>query len=96
MSFDVTQKTLQRLEWPRILDRLVGHTQTPAGRGIFSPESEACFASLILRSPASYESTVRIIPFALLYRTSSAIIAGSAAFPMYRTPIGLTVHKMCE
>ncbi|HEY5658770.1 MAG TPA: endonuclease MutS2 [Myxococcota bacterium] len=32
VPFTVTQKTLERLEWPRILERLEAHAQTPRGR----------------------------------------------------------------
>ena len=32
MSFRVSQKTLERLEWARILARLAGHARTPRGR----------------------------------------------------------------
>ncbi len=32
MGFRVSQKTLERLDWRQILERLAGHTQTPHGR----------------------------------------------------------------
>jgi len=39
VSFSVAQKTLERLEWPRVLDRLRELAQTPGGRHQFAAAS---------------------------------------------------------
>jgi DNA mismatch repair protein MutS2 len=48
VSFTVTQKTLERLEWPRILERLEAHARTPRGRAALrvaepGASATACF-----------------------------------------------------
>ena len=40
MDFSITQKTLERLEWPRIAARLAGAARTPRGRASLSPAPE--------------------------------------------------------
>jgi DNA mismatch repair protein MutS2 len=44
VSFTVTQKTLERLEWPRILERLAAHAQTPRGRAPLQPAEQGVCA----------------------------------------------------
>jgi len=41
MSFAATQKTLERLEWDRVLSRLADFARTPRGRHRFAPPIEA-------------------------------------------------------
>ena len=41
MSFEIAQKTLERLEWPQILARLGEHARTPQGRSRFLGEASA-------------------------------------------------------
>jgi DNA mismatch repair protein MutS2 len=45
VPFTVTQKTLERLEWPRILERLDAHAQTPRGRAPLRAEEEGAIAT---------------------------------------------------
>src|SRR5262245_60063149 len=37
LAFSITQKTLERLEWPRIAEWLAGAARTPAGRAALAP-----------------------------------------------------------
>ena len=41
MSFSVSPRTLARLEWPELIERLASHTQTPRGRARCTPTAEA-------------------------------------------------------
>ncbi len=50
MPFTVTQKTLERLEWPQLIERVAARTRTPRGRARIAP-SEA-------RSDAPFEETL--------------------------------------
>lgn len=45
MPFDVTQKTLEQLEWPLVLERLVELAGTPHGRAAIAPGPELFCAS---------------------------------------------------
>jgi DNA mismatch repair protein MutS2 len=52
MSFRVSQKTLQRLEWEEILERLEGLARTPRGRARFATGGESIDTSLFEASLA--------------------------------------------
>ena len=45
MSFSITQKTLERLEWPRLAERLAAAARTPGGRAALAADSAAGFAA---------------------------------------------------
>jgi DNA mismatch repair protein MutS2 len=44
LDFSITQKTLERLEWPRIVARLAAAARTPQGRAALAPRPEAAGA----------------------------------------------------
>ena len=67
MSFRVTQKTLERLEWPRVMEDLAGECRTPQAR-------------MHLHAPAHAESSDRSTdgPFSSLTR-ADAYVEGESA-----------------
>ena len=40
MAFDVSQKTLESLEWPRVLERMRAACRTPQARVCLTPNSD--------------------------------------------------------
>ncbi len=46
LDFSITQKTLERLEWPRITARLAAAARTPRGRAALTPQPDAGAAAV--------------------------------------------------
>jgi DNA mismatch repair protein MutS2 len=84
LSFFVTQKTLERLEWNRILEKLRGHAQTPGGQircAEPAPGSPPEATSL-------FESTLHGVMDRLSETSEARAVLTAGGMP----PIGDTVH----
>jgi DNA mismatch repair protein MutS2 len=62
LDFSIAQKTLERLEWPRIAERLAGAARTPRGRASLSPEETAAgFAPSLAAVRERHEETAEAL-----------------------------------